>query len=208
VRRHVGAREKHGPPRDSKFALHPAELAGVCAVLRPLATATTSRSAPLPPADPPRAIPNCRAAAVVAIRNARKKQRQERERPKSQQGRRVRPATRGCRSHCARPCRVCVIFCRSASASHHHFLCPPVQAPLKEQREPEDTMSVWETIFGRAPDPTRRTSQYAHDGVRRAELASIRRVVEVIGCDEHEARARLQNFGWSVHETIAAFLRL
>eukprot|EP00802_Teleaulax_amphioxeia_P015149 Tamp_15234.p2 GENE.Tamp_15234~~Tamp_15234.p2 ORF type:complete len:208 (+),score=33.31 Tamp_15234:418-1041(+) len=68
-------------------------------------------------------------------------------------------------------------------------------------------MSVWETIFGRAPDPTRRTSQYAHDGVRRAELASIRRVVEVIGCDEHEARARLQNFGWSVHETIAAFLR-
>jgi|LauGreDrversion2_3_1035106.scaffolds.fasta_scaffold194556_1 hypothetical protein len=82
------------------------------------------------------------------------------------------------------------------------------QARPKTAMSSEGSSTLWETIFGKAPDPTRRPVEYAVEGVRRSELASIRRVVEATGYTEEEARAKLQAHGWSVHSTVDTFLRL
>lgn len=90
---------------------------------------------------------------------------------------------------------------------------------------------MWESIFGKKPDPTRRTNQYSVDGIKRAEISSIAKVaavhspifacivftmpiltgnlqvVGVIGCTEEEARAQLVAKGWSVHDTVASMIK-
>eukprot|EP00277_Geminigera_cryophila_P044043 CAMPEP_0173082366 /NCGR_PEP_ID=MMETSP1102-20130122/18193_1 /TAXON_ID=49646 /ORGANISM="Geminigera sp., Strain Caron Lab Isolate" /LENGTH=258 /DNA_ID=CAMNT_0013957859 /DNA_START=188 /DNA_END=965 /DNA_ORIENTATION=+ len=71
---------------------------------------------------------------------------------------------------------------------------------------PKNDTSLWESIFGKTPDPNARTVDYAHDGVKRAQLKSIERIVEVVGCSEGDASKALESRGWSVHNTIAMLL--
>jgi len=82
------------------------------------------------------------------------------------------------------------------------------QATPKNATSSEESSTLWETIFGKGPDPTRRPVEYAIEGVRRSELASIRRVMEATDYTEEQARAKLQANGWSVHSTVATYLRL
>jgi hypothetical protein len=81
------------------------------------------------------------------------------------------------------------------------------QATPRNSTSSGESSTLWETIFGKGPDPTRRPVEYAIEGVRRSELASIRRVVEATDYTEEQARAQLQAHGWSVHSTVATFLR-
>jgi len=82
----------------------------------------------------------------------------------------------------------------------------PSSARTPRGENEEAGASLWESIFGKKPDPTRRTNQYSVDGIKRAEISSIAKVVGVIGCTEEEARAQLVAKGWSVHDTVASMI--
>jgi len=74
---------------------------------------------------------------------------------------------------------------RACTHAHAHTPCVSTNSHQTQPvPRPKNDTSLWESIFGKTPDPNARTVDYAHDGVKRAQLKSIERIVEVVGCSK------------------------